>query len=186
MQCKGHRFDTWEGRVPRAAEPVSPCATAAEPKLWSLRAAAGTHALQPEGPLQREARAPQRRAAPTACNGRSPHAAAKAHHGRERKTWQGLKHINTKRKNCAIIRQVQTSQVIRGKEGPCVTTNTEPYNPNAHAPSKIQAPQTHRAEAAQERLTLCGPRGCSTPGFPVLHLLLEFAQTLVLRVGDTI
>ena len=27
---------------------------------------------------------------------------------------------------------------------------------------------------------------CSTPGFPVLHQLLEFAQTRVLRVGDAI
>ena len=27
--------------------------------------------------------------------------------------------------------------------------------------------------------TLCGPMDCSTPGFPVLHHLLEFAQTHV-------
>ena len=27
--------------------------------------------------------------------------------------------------------------------------------------------------------TLCDPRDCSTPGFPVLHCLLEFAQTRV-------
>ena len=26
-------------------------------------------------------------------------------------------------------------------------------------------------------LTLCDPKTCSTPGFPVLHYLLEFAQT---------
>ena len=25
--------------------------------------------------------------------------------------------------------------------------------------------------------SLCDPMGCSTPGFPVLHHLLEFAQT---------
>ena len=30
------------------------------------------------------------------------------------------------------------------------------------------------------RPTLCDPVDCSTPGFPVLHCLLEFAQTLVL------
>ena len=35
-------------------------------------------------------------------------------------------------------------------------------------------------------LTLCNPMGCSTPGFPVLHHLLEFAQTDVHRVGDAI
>ena len=29
---------------------------------------------------------------------------------------------------------------------------------------------------AKSCLTLCDPMGCSTPGFPVLHYLLEFAQ----------
>ena len=35
-------------------------------------------------------------------------------------------------------------------------------------------------------LTLCDPMDYSTPGFPVLHHLLEFAQTHVHRVGDAI
>ena len=35
-------------------------------------------------------------------------------------------------------------------------------------------------------LTLCDPMDCSTPGFPVLHHLLELAQTHVHWVGDTI
>ena len=34
--------------------------------------------------------------------------------------------------------------------------------------------------------TLCDPMDCSTPGFPVLHQLLELAQTHVHRVGDAI
>ena len=34
--------------------------------------------------------------------------------------------------------------------------------------------------------TLCDSRDCRIPGFPVLHCLLEFAQTYVLRVGDAI
>ena len=34
--------------------------------------------------------------------------------------------------------------------------------------------------------TLCYPMDCSTPGFPVLHYLPEFAQTYVLWVGDGI
>ena len=34
--------------------------------------------------------------------------------------------------------------------------------------------------------TLCDPMDCSTPGFPVLHYLLEFAQTHVHWVGDAI
>ena len=35
-------------------------------------------------------------------------------------------------------------------------------------------------------LTLCNPMDCSTPGFPVLHCLLEFVQTHVHRVSDAI
>ena len=35
-------------------------------------------------------------------------------------------------------------------------------------------------------LSLCDPMDCSTPGFPVLHHLLELAQTHVHRVGDAI
>ena len=34
--------------------------------------------------------------------------------------------------------------------------------------------------------TLCDPMHCSTPGFSVLHCLLEFAQTHVHGVGDAI
>ena len=34
--------------------------------------------------------------------------------------------------------------------------------------------------------TLCDPMTCSTPGFPVLHYLPDFAQTLVHWVGDAI
>ena len=33
---------------------------------------------------------------------------------------------------------------------------------------------------------LCHPTDCGTPGFSVLHCLLEFAQTRVRRVGDGI
>ena len=36
------------------------------------------------------------------------------------------------------------------------------------------------------RPTLCDPMDCSTPGFPVLHYLLEFAQTHVHQVSDAI
>ena len=34
--------------------------------------------------------------------------------------------------------------------------------------------------------TLCNPMDCSTPGFPVLHYFLEFAQTHVHWVSDAI
>ena len=35
-------------------------------------------------------------------------------------------------------------------------------------------------------LTLCDPKNCSMPGFPVLHYLPEFAETQVRWVSDTI
>ena len=42
------------------------------------------------------------------------------------------------------------------------------------------------SSVAQSCLTLCDPMDCSTPGFPVHHLLPELAQTHVHRVGDAI
>ena len=39
---------------------------------------------------------------------------------------------------------------------------------------------------AKSCLTPCNPMDCSTPGFPVLHYLLHFAQTHVHWVGDAI
>ena len=39
---------------------------------------------------------------------------------------------------------------------------------------------------ARSCLTLGNPMNCSTPGFPVLHNLLEFAQTCVHWFADTI
>ena len=39
---------------------------------------------------------------------------------------------------------------------------------------------------SQSCSTFYHPMDCSTPGFPVLHHLLEFAQTHVHRVGDAI
>ena len=38
----------------------------------------------------------------------------------------------------------------------------------------------------QSCLTLCDPVHCSSPGFPALHCVLEFAQTHVHWVNDTI
>ena len=42
------------------------------------------------------------------------------------------------------------------------------------------------SSVAQLCLTLCTPMDYSTPGFPVLHYLLEFPQTPVHWVGDAI
>ena len=42
------------------------------------------------------------------------------------------------------------------------------------------------SSVAQSCLTLCDPMNCSTPGLPVHHQLLEFAQIHVHRVSDAI
>ena len=42
------------------------------------------------------------------------------------------------------------------------------------------------SSVAQLCLTLCDPMDCSTPGLPVHHQFLEFAQTHVHRIGDAI
>ena len=39
---------------------------------------------------------------------------------------------------------------------------------------------------AQSCLTVCDPMDCSMPGFPVLHYILEFAQTQVHWLNDAI
>ena len=42
------------------------------------------------------------------------------------------------------------------------------------------------SSVAESCLTLCDPMDCSTPGLPVHHQLLKFAQTHVHQVGDAI
>ena len=42
------------------------------------------------------------------------------------------------------------------------------------------------SQFAQLCLTLCDPMDCSTPGFPVFHQVLEFAQTHVHWASDVI
>ena len=44
----------------------------------------------------------------------------------------------------------------------------------------------HVAVVAPSCLTLCDPMDCSTLGFPVLHYLLDFAQTHVQCISDVI
>ena len=50
----------------------------------------------------------------------------------------------------------------------------------------VQAPAPCCCSVTRSCLTLCDPMNSSTPGFPVLHCLPEFAQTHVHRVGDAI
>ena len=50
----------------------------------------------------------------------------------------------------------------------------------------LYIPHFHCCSAAQSCPPLCTPMDCSTPGFPVLHYLLEFAQTHVHGASDVI
>ena len=43
----------------------------------------------------------------------------------------------------------------------------------------------YRCSVAQSSLTFSEPIDCSTPGFPILHYLLEFAKTHVHGIDDT-
>ena len=51
---------------------------------------------------------------------------------------------------------------------------------------RTQIPHCCRCSVPQSCPTLCDPMDCSTPGFPVLHSLLEFIQTHAHPAGDTI
>ena len=53
-------------------------------------------------------------------------------------------------------------------------------------PSICRACGFQFSSVAQSCPTLCDPMGCSTPGFPVHHQLLELAQTCVHWVSDAI
>ncbi|CAN0529778.1 unnamed protein product [Rangifer tarandus platyrhynchus] len=57
---------------------------------------------------------------------------------------------------------------------------------NLRTPKKVPFLTNQFSSVAHSCLTLCDPTDCSTPGFSVLHQLLELAQTHVHRVSDAI
>ena len=60
------------------------------------------------------------------------------------------------------------------------------YHMNLEGHSSNHTYVTCCCSVTQSRPTLCNPMDCSTPGFPVLHYLLEFAQTHAHQVYDAI
>ena len=65
LQMQGPGFDPWAGRIPHAAEQLSPCATTAEPEggdCWAYRLQ--TPACDREMPPQWEACIPQQKSSP--------------------------------------------------------------------------------------------------------------------------
>ena len=76
-----------------------------------------------------------------------------------------------------------------GAQGPvscnhwaCVPQPLKPINKRNHCNKEALC----RCSVTQSCQTLCHPMDCSMPGFPVLHHLLELAQTQVHWVGDAI
>ena len=69
--------------------------------------------------------------------------------------------------------------------GHLVTGKGEPADEGAGSSYKKEI-ITCCCSITQSCPTLCDPMDCSTPGFPVLHSLLEFAQTHLHQVGDAI
>ena len=58
------------------------------------------------------------------------------------------------------------------------------HEQSLHSPASLAARCC--CSVTQSCLTLCDPMDCSTPSFPVLHHLPEFAQTHIHWVGDAI
>ena len=64
-QCRGHGFEPWSGKIPRATEQMGPWATTTEPARLEP-------VLRNKRPRQWEARAPRWRVAPACHNWRGP------------------------------------------------------------------------------------------------------------------
>ena len=65
----------------------------------------------------------------------------------------------------------------------------QPWDVFGRNDAKVETPvlwPPHAAKSLQSCPTLCDPMDHSTPGFPVLHNLLELAQSHVHQVGDAI
>ena len=76
-QCRGHGFEPWSGRIPRAAEQLGPCATTAEPARLEpvLRHGRGRDS---ERPVHRDEEWP-----PLAATGESPRTETKTQHSQK-------------------------------------------------------------------------------------------------------
>ena len=53
-QCRRHTFSPWFGKIPHAAEQLSPCVTTTEPVLYSLEGATPEPLWPPAGAPQQE------------------------------------------------------------------------------------------------------------------------------------
>ena len=80
------------------------------------------------------------------------------------------------------------SFLFRVLKFPLMTVMKHQYCPTHSGEATILATHPSPPFVVQllSHVQLCDPMEWSTPGFPVLHYLQEFAQTHVHRVGDTI
>ena len=87
-----------------------------------------------------------------------------------------------------------SSQEVYVLQNQCLNTGVfdtfelkEPFNSFQFLPSlHPQALAFQFSSIAQSCPILCNPMECSMPGFPVLHQLMELAQTHIHQVSDTI
>ena len=70
--------------------------------------------------------------------------------------------------------------------GKLCSTLRDPENYSTPSSSVLHYLSVQVSSVTQSCLTLCSPMDCSMPGFPVPHQLLEFIQTHVHGVSNTI
>ena len=85
-----------------------------------------------------------------------------------------------KKRNCRVEKKKRTGCWV-----PFQNNRQSIYDSSSYI-KKCWVCQANCCSVAQSCPTLCGPVDCSTPGFPVPHYLLEFAQAHVHWFGDAI
>ena len=84
---------------------------------------------------------------------------------------------------------VTVNRIVEGEDSRWATWNSGTHLLNASVFSTLETyclPFTFCFPVAKSCPTLCSPIDCSTPGFPALQYLPEFAQTHCHWVGDAI
>ena len=85
------------------------------------------------------------------------------------------------------LRNPGSAKVMASERGDSTAPQYLRLNPRffpPHYSGLCQGGKQDCCSVTQSFLTSCDPMDCSTAGFPVLHYLLEFAQTHVHRVDD--
>ena len=89
---------------------------------------------------------------------------------------------------CSLSLQSSYPRCPHGSRPPrChLSLRPTPLSEPGCCPLQPQTPSVQFSPVAQLCPTLCKPRGCSMPGFPVHHQLPEFTQTHVHCISDAV